>query len=126
MTTSVVRGGARERLVDISAEALLAELRRCDLPVLLFFHADWCRSCRQLLPLIGEFTAKSEGRLAVYGIDVEKEYDLVVQWQIREVPSFLLLRNGKVECALIGITWQSGNGRKVQEWLDTHDDSAEG
>ena len=46
------------------------------LPIILDFHAVWCRPCKMLAPHLQAIQNKYEKQLIVYKVDVDKEPEL--------------------------------------------------
>ena len=60
---------------------------------LIQFYAVWCAPCRALSPIVDSVSAKMEDRVEVLQIDIESDSDLVSEYQIRAVPTMILLKN---------------------------------
>ena len=67
---------------------------------LIDFYADWCGPCQSMSPLIERL--KSEVDIKVEKINIEKQPDLAQLFQVRSIPTFLLMKNGEVLKAHIG------------------------
>ena len=57
-----------------------------------YFTADWCQPCKKVKPIVEEM--KKEG-FNFQIIDVDYEQELVKQFEIKSVPTFILLKEGK-------------------------------
>jgi thioredoxin-like negative regulator of GroEL len=57
-----------------------------------YFTADWCQPCKKVKPIVEEM--KKEG-FNFQMIDVDYEQELVKQFEIKSVPTFILLKEGK-------------------------------
>ena len=69
--------------------------------VLLDFSATWCGPCQQMKPYVLEL--EREG-LPVINIDVDQHPDLARRFNVRSIPAFILLINGRVVDRVTGIT----------------------
>lgn len=58
---------------------------------LLFFTAAWCKACKKVYPLLSE----SSG-VHIKVVDADAEPGLFEQYEIKSLPTFILLKNGKV------------------------------
>lgn len=63
--------------------------------ILLDFYANWCGQCKMLMPRV-ELATKNHKDLVIYKIDVDKEQDLVSKFNITNLPTFILLKDGEV------------------------------
>lgn len=75
--------------------ASFTEIINGDKPVLIDFHADWCRPCRVLSPIIQEVAKAFDGKVRVIKIDVDKNATLADKFQIQGVPTMMLFKDGK-------------------------------
>ncbi|MFQ5914552.1 MAG: thioredoxin family protein [Nitrospinota bacterium] len=65
-------------------------------PVLVDFCTDWCGSCRAMDPVVEALSKKADGRFQVVKVNVEKDRDLAIRYEIRSVPTFLIFKNGEI------------------------------
>ena len=64
-------------------------------PVLVDFHATWCGPCKMMAPALQAFAAEMGDRVQVIKIDVDKNPQLSLDYQIQGVPTLILFREGK-------------------------------
>ena len=57
-----------------------------------YFTADWCSPCKKTRPVVEEL--KKEG-FQFQMIDVDYEQLLAKQFQVKSIPTFILLEDGK-------------------------------
>lgn len=62
---------------------------------LLDFWADWCAPCKLMNPIIDEIE-KEYSNLDIVKIDVDKDKDMVDQYKIMTVPTYILMKNDEV------------------------------
>ncbi|MGK5558379.1 thioredoxin family protein [Actinomadura kijaniata] len=84
---------AAVRVVDDEAafDRVLAERG----PVLAYFTAGWCGPCKQLGPVIDRFAADYADRLTVAKVDVDLVPEVADRFDVRGVPTLIMLRNGE-------------------------------
>lgn len=66
-----------------------------DIPVLVDFHAEWCGPCKVQSPILAQFAREMEGKVKVIKIDVDKNQEIAMRFQIRGVPTLALFKNGQ-------------------------------
>jgi thioredoxin 1 len=59
----------------------------------LYFTADWCNPCKKVKPIVEEMNKDSITKFQM--IDVDSEMELTKKFEIRSVPTFILIKNGK-------------------------------
>lgn len=83
---------------DNNAKEFLAT----ELPIVIDFSATWCGPCRQLAPIIDELAKEYDGRIAVGKCDIEEAADLTDEYNIRNVPTVIFIKNGEVVNKFVG------------------------
>jgi thioredoxin 1 len=60
----------------------------------LYFTADWCQPCKKVKPIVKELNRDYfTGMFQMVDVDIEKE--MAQTFQIKAVPTFVLLENSK-------------------------------
>lgn len=77
------------------------EVKNSDKPVLLDFYADWCGPCKMLSPLI-EQLAEEKDDIKVGKINVDEENDLAERFNVANIPTVLVFKNGALYKKAIG------------------------
>ena len=60
-------------------------------PAIIDFFATWCGPCKMLSPILDELSEEYEGKVDFYKVDVDQERKLSELFNIRSVPSLLLI-----------------------------------
>lgn len=69
--------------------------------VLLDFWAGWCGPCRMMAPVVEEI-AKEHPDVLVGKVDVDAEGELAKKFNIISIPTFIVLKGGKVQAQTAG------------------------
>ena len=78
------------------------EFMATELPIVLDFGAAWCGPCKQLAPIIDELSEEYAGRIAVGKCDIEECDDLTMEYGIRNVPTVIFIKDGKIVDRFVG------------------------
>jgi thioredoxin 1 len=62
-----------------------------NLPIILDFHATWCRPCKMLAPHLQAIQNKYNGKLIIYRIDVDQEPELAQRFNIQAMPTIIFM-----------------------------------
>lgn len=68
---------------------------------ILFFSSPWCGPCRQMKKMLNE-NIQSEMNMKI--IDISIDMDKATEYQVMNVPTFVVLENGKEVSRKIGAT----------------------
>ena len=68
---------------------------------LIDFNATWCGPCKKIAPIIEEI-ANENPDLFVGAVDVDLEPMLAARFQVRSIPTVLLMKDGKVVKQFVG------------------------
>ena len=85
----------------------LPELLRSGKPVVVDFWAGWCRPCHVMAPILRALAKEFENQIIFAKVDVENNRDLATQFNIRSIPTLVLIRNGKEWDRLTGVKSRS-------------------
>ena len=70
--------------------------------VFIDFYATWCMPCRTMNPIIKEI-AKEHKEVKVVKIDVDKNEELAIKYNVINIPTMLIMKNGEVTKTFVGI-----------------------
>ena len=62
--------------------------------MILYFTADWCGPCKQTRPIVEELN-REQIMAKFFIIDVDSEIEMAQDFQIRSVPTFVIMKDNK-------------------------------
>lgn len=63
--------------------------------ILLEFYAPWCGPCKMISPLLDEMSEIASINTKIVKINIDDSPNIATAFEIRKVPSFFFLKNGK-------------------------------
>ncbi len=94
-----------------------AEVINSPIPVLIDFWAGWCMPCKMLAPTVDELAADFEGKIKVVKIDIDANPPLASRYNVRGIPTLLVLNNGTEIDRIVGVQPKSAIATKLNDLL---------
>ena len=66
---------------------------------ILYFSASWCGPCKTLGPIMESLS----GQINYQKIDVDSNQDLPIKYGVRNIPTLILIEDGKAIDRMVGI-----------------------
>lgn len=66
-----------------------------------YFTADWCGPCKKVRPIVEDINRESSG-LKFQIIDADTSIDLITKFEIKSIPTFVLVKDGEVVDRITG------------------------
>ncbi len=88
--------------IEITKDNFEEVVLKNELPVLVDFWATWCGPCKMIGPIIEELSDELEGKVVFGKLNVDKQPELAMQFQVMSIPTLLLFKNGEIVNKKIG------------------------
>ena len=88
-------------VMNITKENFKQEVTEYKGTVLLDFWATWCGPCRMLSPIVDEI-AEERADIKVGKVNVDDQMELATAFKIINIPTLLVLKDGKVVNQSVG------------------------
>ena len=73
---------------------------------ILDFYADWCQPCKQLAPILIQLEQEFDW-VTIEKINIEEDDDTVFKYQIMNIPTLIIFKDGKQVDKVVGMTSKS-------------------
>ena len=85
-----------------------------ELPLVIDFWATWCGPCRMVAPIIEELANEYDGKVTVGKCDVEEADDIAAEFGIRNIPTIVSMKDGKILDKIVGAASKSKIEEKIK------------
>ncbi|RNC64233.1 thioredoxin [Proteiniphilum sp. X52] len=86
------------QITDATLDAVLDT----DKLVVIDFWAEWCGPCKMIGPIIEEIAEEYKDKVVVGKLNVDENDETTGKYGIRNIPTVLFIKNGKVVDKLVG------------------------
>lgn len=80
-------------------------------PVLVDFFATWCGPCKMMGPILDDVSKKISDKAVVLKVDVDKNPDAALKYQVQGVPTLIIFKKGK-------IVWRQSGVVQAKQLID--------
>jgi len=101
--------------MTVITEQNFAEIVAANKSLMIDFWATWCGPCRMLAPTLDAIASEYEGKVAVGKCDVDDAQELAIQLGIRNIPTLVFFKDGKVVDRLVGLVSKQDIEKKLVE-----------
>ncbi len=70
--------------------------------LVLDFTARWCGPCKLMAPVLARLAEEYRGRARIVEVDVDEERDLATRYDVRSMPTLVVLRSGTEVGRIVG------------------------
>lgn len=108
---------AGANIVNVETATWQSEVVGSNVPVLVDFWATWCAPCRAIAPILDELSTEYAGKLKVAKVDVDANGELAMQFNVRSIPTLLLIKNGTVQMQHVGGASKAAIKSKIDPFI---------
>ncbi len=91
-----------EKIIEVTSRNFEEEVIKSEKPVIIDFYATWCGPCKRLSPIIEEVARENEN-VKFVKIDIDNIKDITLEYQVKSIPTLLLIQNGEEKDRIVGI-----------------------
>lgn len=81
------------------------------------FGATWCGPCKVVAPIVEELATEYEGKANIGKCDVEDNDDIATKYKVRNVPTLVFVKDGKLLYRHVGVITKADLSAKIEAYL---------
>ncbi len=97
-------------------DATLEEVLATDKLIIIDFWAEWCGPCKMIGPIIDQIGEEYADKVVVGKVDVDSNDDTTAKYGIRNIPTVLYIKDGKVVDKVVGAGAKTVFTDKINKW----------
>jgi thioredoxin len=101
----------------VTEQTFEREVLTSELPVLIEFSAVWCAPCKQIEPDVSALVHELQGRAKVVKIDIDQSPLLAQEFQVKSVPTFTVVHQGRVVASQPGAIRRTQMRQMIEPYL---------
>ena len=101
--------------IVVTDASFSADVERSPLPVVVDAWAAWCGPCRMIAPVIDELATEMAGRVRVVKLNVDDNPRTAARFDLRSIPTLLVLRGGREVDRLVGVQPKHEIARRLEK-----------
>lgn len=88
-----------------------------EIVALVDFYADWCGPCKMMAPVIENLAEEYADRVNVVKVNIDKNERLAVLYNIMNIPTFMVFKDGKPVDMLVGVQSETEMKAMVDKYI---------
>ena len=102
---------------EITVANFETEVLKSEKPILIDFWATWCGPCMRQGPIVEELAEEFSGKVEIGKLNVDDNINTPNEYGIRNIPTILFFKDGKMVDKQIGATPKASLKAKVEALL---------
>jgi thioredoxin 1 len=98
-------------------QANFSDLINGEKPTFVDFSAEWCGPCKMMAPILAELKSEVGDMIRIIKIDVDKNPQTAMAYQVQSVPTLMLFKDGNVVWRQSGVVPTAQLKRAVLQFV---------
>ncbi len=104
-------------ILHVTDDNFEEEIINSDIPSVVDFWAEWCGPCKMIGPVVEELAAAYQGKIKIAKMDVDQNRQTPVNFGVRNIPTLILFKGGKVFNTIVGAQSKSSLEDELKKLL---------
>ena len=101
----------------LSIENFKAEIMRTKNLSIVQFKTEWSGACQIIDPIYKDLAKTYKGQVDFFSVDVDQEKELYMQYQVKELPTFLFFKSDELVDHVVGLVSKNKLIAKIENAL---------
>ena len=89
-----------------------------ELPVVVYFWAEWCPPCKWMAPIIKEVGSENRETFLIAKLDADRNRLTFHKYRIKAIPTFIVFRDGKIIGRFVGGMQKVGLVHRIRQAIN--------
>ena len=103
---------------NVTDENFTELVMESELPVVVYFWADWCPPCKWMAPIIKEVASENKETFLIAKLDTDRNRQTVLKYRIEAIPTFIVFRDGKITGRFVGGMQKAGLVHHIRQAIN--------
>lgn len=103
---------------NVTDKNFTERVMEAELPVVVYFWADWCPPCKWMAPIIKEVGSENRETFLIAKLDSDRNRLAVHKYRIEAIPTFIVFRDGKIIGRFVGGMQKAGLVHRVHQAIN--------
>jgi len=108
--------------IELTETNFRQEVLASEKPVLVEFRANWSGTCDIMSPIMDEVSVLYAGRMAIGLIDTDKNGNLMEEYGVNHLPTFIFFKKGQVVDHIVGAVPKPVMTEKIEKLIKNNGD----
>ena len=104
---------------DVTDENFTERVMASELPVVVYFWADWCPPCKWMAPIIETVASENKETFLIAQLDTDRNRQTTIKYRIEAIPTFIVFRDGEITGRFIGGMQKAGLLHHIRQAINT-------
>ncbi len=100
--------------LEVTDSTFAKEVLESGKPAMVDFWATWCGHCRMVAPTVEELSNEYGEQVVIAKVDVDNNQEVAAEFGIRNIPTLLFFKDGKVVDKVVGVAPKSQLEQKLK------------
>ena len=103
---------------NVTDKNFTERVMEAELPVVVYFWAEWCPPCKWMAPIIKEVGSENRETFLIAKLDADRNRLTFHKYRIQAIPTFIVFRDGKIIGRFVGGMQKVGLVHRIRQAIN--------